>query len=210
LLDLELGARSSLLQNAVINDLSVSINGYYMGFKDEILKTGHTDHFGSSIVANADKSLHYGLETSIDARFADWISLALTFTQSHNEIIQFSKYSDTASVDGKVPIGFPSTTGGLMIMLAPLSGLNISITGRYVGSFYGDIVNSDLYKNAAYFVFNGSVSCKISKVLGISYLQFKVTANNLTNTLYTSYVERDAGFFVGAPFNLFAQMEIGL
>ncbi len=210
LLDLELGARSSILQNAAINDLSLSVNGYYMGFRDEIIKTGRTDHYGSSIVANADKSLHYGLETSIDARFADWISLALTFTASHNEITQFSKYSDTISVNGKVPIGFPSTTGGLMLMLAPAAGFNIAITGRYVGAFYGDIFNSDLYKNAAYVLFNGSASYKLAKVLGLSYLQFKITANNLTNVLYTSYVEKDLGFFVGAPFNLFGQIEIGL
>ncbi len=214
LLDLELGGRSILYHGAQLNDLTLGLNGYYMGFTDEILKTGRTDHFGSSIVANADRTLHYGLEASLSLHAFEWLSLDLNFTASHNEILNFSKYSDTTSVNnsliGKVPIGFPSATGSISLTAAPTKELSVNLTGRYVGSFYGDIQNSELYRNNAYFLVNGAASYRVERLFGLSYLEFKLSVNNLTNALYTSYVERDAGFFVGAPINVYGQIEIGL
>jgi iron complex outermembrane receptor protein len=214
LLDLELGAQSSIIHNRTLNDLSLGLNGYYMGFTDEILKTGRTDHFGSSIVANADRTLHYGVEASLSARMIDWISLSLTVTTSHNEIVQFSKYSDSAALNaqlvGKTPIGFPSLTASTSLTLTPIEGFSFNLNARYVGRFFGDIQNSDLYTNSAYVLVNGAASYRANNLLGLSFMQFKLSAMNLTNALYTSYVERDAGFFVGAPINVFAQIEIGL
>jgi len=209
LVDIELGGRLHVAEGESCNS-QFSVNGYLMNFTNEIISTGAYDHFGSAIVGNAEKTSHYGIELGLDQYFGSRVKLSLTTTISHNEILQFTQFADTISAAGHVPIGFPSVTGGMLLSVTPIDHLSITIAGSYVGAMYGDIRNSDQWKNDPYFVLNGTVAYRMEKVLGLSYIELKLQGNNLLNTLYTSYATSGTGFFVGAPLNAFGQLQIGL
>jgi outer membrane receptor protein involved in Fe transport len=75
---------------------------------------------------------------------------------------------------------------------------------------YGDIANSGTYKNDAYLVADANLSLKQNDLLGLHFIKVSLQVNNIANTLYTSYVESGAGFFVAAPMNIYGGIEIGL
>jgi iron complex outermembrane recepter protein len=207
LLDVELGLRmNSIIGSGVF---SSTLGGYYMPFKDELIKTGKLDRFGSSIVGNAESVVHMGIE--FNGRYSTSIFEAgLNFTISKNEIKQFDSYIDPTAPIGKTPIGFPSFMGSLDVYYHVTEAFSIGLIARHVGEMYGDVENTDYYKNDAYWVADGSLSLKLVKVLGLNSLKATLQVNNITNTLYTSYVEKNAGFFVGAPLNMYGGIEIGL
>ncbi len=190
--------------------LQCSLNGYFMPFTDELIKTGKTDRFGSSIVGNAESVIHYGGEFHAAVSYNSLFSISTNLTISHNEIRQFDSYKDPQAVIGKVPIGFPSIIGGVAVQFHPFDLLTFGVTGHYVGDMYGDLENTDTFKNEAFFVLDGSIGLKQTDVLGFQSIQIKLRLNNITNNLFTTYSEAGSGFFVAAPFHMSAGLEIGL
>ena len=75
---------------------------------------------------------------------------------------------------------------------------------------YGDLVNSDYYRNDAYGVLDAAISYRQKNILGLQYAELRVEVNNILNKFYTSYVESGTGFFVAAPRHGFATIQIGL
>jgi len=210
LFDLEIGTGISkyLLDDEVL--FGGSITAYYMPFTEELLQTGRVDQFGSPIIANAEKVDHYGIELNSQFFISNSVMVKLNFTASHNEIKEFSQYSDTVNVMGKEPVGFPSIIAGASIFLMPVSGFTFSLTGRYIGAMYGDLTNSDLFRNDPYGVIDGMFAYREKNILGLQYVEVRVQIDNILNTFYTSYVESGTGFFVAAPRHGFATIQIGL
>ena len=103
-----------------------------------------------------------------------------------------------------------SIIAGASLLLLPLNGLTFSLTGRYIGVMYGDLANSDLYRNDPYFVADASLSYREKNILGMHYVEFRIEMDNLFDKFYTSYVESGRGFFVAAPRHGFGTLEIGL
>jgi iron complex outermembrane receptor protein len=209
LMDIEIGSN---LTEAISPEVLWKENAvfYYMPFKDELTSTGAVDRFGSSIVGNAEKVLHFGLELTERFEFQNTLVLEGNITWSHNEIKEFSSYKNPDAVVGKVPIGFPSLLAGLSADYHLSKAITIGLTGRYVGTMYGDIENTDLYKNDPYFVMDGNLLIRQENVAGLSFVELKIQANNILNEYYTSYVESGSGYFVAAPFNIFGGIQIGL
>ncbi len=208
LLDVELGVRLNTSIGGGV--LTSSLGVYYMPFTDELIKTGKKDRFGSSIVGNAESTIHMGIEYNGRYAYSTLFEVGLNFTISKNEIKQFDSYIDPTLPVGKTPIGFPSILGALDFHLHITKGIGVGIIGRYVGEMYGDIENSDTYRNDAYFVADANLSLKQNDLLGLNFVKVSLQVNNIANTLYTSYVESGAGFFVAAPMNLYGGIEIGL
>ncbi len=208
LLDVELGTRLAkyLLSDDVL--FSGGITGYYMPFSDELLQTGNADPFGSPIVANAEKVLHYGIELEAGLDLGSVAALQCNFTWSHNEIGQFS--ADTMGVIGKMPIGFPPIIAGATLLLQPIKGLTLSLTERYVGEMFGDLTNSAAYRNEPYAVTDATLSYRENNILGMQFVELKVQLSNVFDKFYTSYVESGSGFFVAAPRHGFATIQISL
>ena len=212
LFDLELGTRFRDYpdEHEDINLISTGITAYYMPMTEELLQTGKVDQFGSPIIANAGKVDHYGIEFDGTVYIASDIHLDVNFSASHNEIRDFSQYSDTVNVIGKTPVGFPSIIAGATIFLRTTNGFTFSLTGRYIGAMYGDLTNSDLFRNDPYGVIDAMFAYREKNILGLQYVELRVQINNILNTFYTSYVESGTGFFVAAPRHGFATIQIGL
>lgn len=213
LMDAELGFRA--LQQKISNDLSLSgsVTGYYMPFTNEIIKTGDIDVFGVERVGNADRTVHYGVELAAQLAIATLLNVDANVTLSHNEITEFSAYkseSPTQTVIGKVPIGFAPVTASLQLSSSPIAGLSIALAGRYVGTTYGDLLNTPDYTNDPYAVLDGFVTYRVPDVLGLSFIEARLQVNNLTNLYYATYASAATGFFVAAPRNYFGSIQIGL
>ncbi len=209
LYDYELGLTLEEVLSSGVH-LRTTLGGYYMSFIDELIKTGETDKFGSSIVGNAESVLHYGLEFSTEIAFAELLTLSANITISHNEILEFSSYIDPDTVVGKTPIGFPPVVANFGIFYQPMDMVSLSISGHYQGAIYGDLINSQTFRNDPYVVFNAGATFNLGELFGQGKLAIKVQVQNLLNTLYTTYVESGLGFFVAAPRHVFAALEIGL
>lgn len=210
LIDLELGFKALDISLDESWRFTGKVNGYYMPFSDELLKTDHVDRFGNSVVANAEKVVHYGAEFEAGLQYSDAFALKVNLTLSHNEILQFDKYSDSATVVGNTPIGFPSVLANVTAMVQPFKNLWISLNGRLVGEMFGDIENTDANRNDAYSVCDLSLSYKFENLLGTNHITVRGQINNIFDRLYTSYVLADAGFFVAAPRNGYISIEVGL
>ena len=181
-----------------------------MPITEELLQTGIADQWGSPQVANAGKVDHYGVILNGALEFGTSVTLKFNFTASHNEIKEFLQYSDTISVVGKVPIGFPSIIAGASLLLKPAPGLIFTLTEKYIGAMYGDLVNSDQFRNDPYGVLDATLSYRQKNILGLQYAELRIEVNNVLNKFYTSYVESGTGFFVAAPRHGFATIQLGL
>lgn len=209
LLDVEAGVHIAHVPITDALSIRGSLNGYFMSFTDEILKTGKVDRFGASIVANAEETEHYGLEASVHVSHSDLLRFEINASQSRHRIKQFTQFGDSISVDGKRPIGFPEQTLTGILSLMPHKTFSFSAIGRYVGEFYGDLENSSGQMNDPYFVLDAILSYRVP-IEFLEFVEVKLQANNVLDRLYTSYVEKTAGFFVAAPRHFYGSVEIGI
>jgi iron complex outermembrane receptor protein len=76
--------------------LSLTLNGYWMDFDDEIIDYGAVDDDGAGIRGNAEKTLHRGVELGLTARVADKHVLKVAASKSWDE---FDTYIATFDPD---------------------------------------------------------------------------------------------------------------
>jgi iron complex outermembrane receptor protein len=148
LLDIEIGFRQAEVQLSDDWRANYGITGYYMPFTDELIETDRKDIFGNSVLANAESVLHYGLELEGGMQYSDIIALKVNATLSHNEIKKFTATS--VNVTGNTPIGFPSFIANASVLFQPVTDLKFTFSLRSTGEMFGDIQNSNLYRNDAY------------------------------------------------------------
>jgi iron complex outermembrane receptor protein len=226
--DFELG---SSLQ---FKNVNLSINLYYMLFDNEIVKNGLVDRFGQPITGNAKRTVHTGIEFSGIVDLFDGLELVGNATLSKstieegNEFINYDVNDDsTASaeliLDGNRISGFPDFLANFGINYR-YSGINLQLTGRYVGSFFSDNYDDriteylNLYpgfisytdnKNEAYFTadFTGSYEFKPFAALNNSKIFIQVI--NIFDNLYSANAIGKE-FFPAAERNFLAGVQVGL
>jgi iron complex outermembrane receptor protein len=74
---------------------SVTVGGYWMDFRDEIVPYGGVGEDGSSIRGNADRTRHRGIELGVNLQVSDRDALALAGSRSWDEFVTFSEFLDT-------------------------------------------------------------------------------------------------------------------
>ncbi len=226
--DIELG---SMYKN---DNVFASLNGYYMIFNDEIVKKGQLDRFGQPITGNMDKTIHYGLEASLDYKLNDNFNFIFNSSISKNYITEGFTFVKTKDLSGKKIIakidlknnsisGFPSSFVNLVLKYS-LENYFAQLSAKYVGSFYTDnyaeklnlLLNSypslTSYRDNkvdSYFVLNFF----ISKEFYLDYFQSKLSVyfqvNNITDNLYASYGIGEE-FFPAAERNYLFGVKINL
>lgn len=209
LTDVEAGVHVGHLALSDEVTLGANINAYYMMFEDELVKTGATDRFGSSIMTNAEQTNHSGLELGVQAGFRDILSLEVVGSLSKHEIAKFDpvKMPDSLSIVGNRPIGFPELTMAANLRWNPIKQLMVLWQTRLQGEYYSDLKNSVEAKNPEFSVTD----------LTLAYThtfdeQYSVTVKgqvlNLFDRLYTSYAEGGL-WFVAAPRHFYGSVEFG-
>ncbi len=120
--DFELGWRKKSAKG------SWAINGYYMGYQDQLVLTGELDEVGNPIRANIGKSYRLGLE--LDVRFllsTQW-ELQANATHSKNLI------RDSQAWTGKTIAFSPASIASAQLSYLPTKTLKVSWLQKYVSA----------------------------------------------------------------------------
>lgn len=212
---------------AINNDnLSASVNVFYMIFDNEIVKNGKVDLYGQPITGNVARTLHRGIELSANLKLIDGISIYANATYSKNEIREGKNYlggTDVIDLSGNRISGFPDFLANAGISYN-VNSLFVQVTGKYVGKFYSDNYDTNLAAylakypgfvsysdnvNDAYFNadFMASYSIKLFNSLEPSKIFIQV--NNVFDNLYSANAI-GGEFFPAAERNFLAGLQIGL
>ncbi|MDP4117114.1 MAG: TonB-dependent receptor, partial [Bacteroidota bacterium] len=212
--------------NFTLNNLTVTVNAYYMLFKDEIVKNGKLDRFGQPITGNADQSIHRGLELSVLYKMPYGFTLNSNVSYSNNFINKGKYYLDTASyIDlSKNKIGgFPELIFNLGLNYTD-NNFYAQVNAKYTGKFYSDNYDKKLseYKqkfgnfvtyddnvNDGYFTADLTVSYSFNYLNSAQPSKIFIQVNNVFNKLYSAFAVGQE-FFPGAERNFIAGVKISL
>lgn len=226
--DIELGS-SYQLQN-----VSLTLNIFYMLFDNEIVNNGQVDMFGQPITGNVKSTVHTGIEFSGAINLLDGLELVGNATLSQNTIKKGSTFvnynvTDDSTATGKIDLsgnrvsGFPDFLANLGINFN-YNGIFLQLTGKYVGTFYSDNYDNKISnylaqlpgfisyndnKNEAYFNadFIGSYEFKPFHALNSSKIFIQL--NNIFDNLYSANAI-GSEFFPAAERNFLAGVQVGL
>lgn len=210
----------------------ININGYWMEYFNEFVKSGKLDIFGNPIDGNAPRTRHFGVElqasTIIFNNNYGKLDLSANATISKNYIIEYNFLTDQGtkiSLKDNQIAGFPDLLGNARLTYA-YKNFYISFLGKYVGEFrtdnFGNMLKTseelkkhldwDYYtdnKVDAYDVYNLDISYKWEKVLGFNSIEIIGSIYNLFNKLYTASGEGKE-FFPAAERNYYLGFKVQL
>ncbi len=214
--------------------VTTNINFFYMGFKDEIIRRGMVDRFGSPKTGNADRTRHTGVEVSSTLNPINKVSLNLNLSYMNKVVDKgfiYMRYRDTtdnskktAKIDiagNRIP-NSPDLIANVRINYDD-DRLYVSLLGTYVSKQFTDNFDTNLlgllnkypkmveYTDNVvpdYFVMNLDVKYKFNlEKVGMITLFGRV--NNLLNRLYAPHgIGKE--FFPAAERNFFAGIEFTL
>lgn len=207
-------------------NLSLTLNLFYMLFNDEIVKDGQVDRFGQPTTGNVDRSVHYGAELSAILRlFNGSLELFGNTTVSKNKIEEgkfFINENNFVGLSGNRITGFPDFLANFGLVYQDY-GFYTRLTGKYVGKFYSDnydeklinylsqypgFVNYSDNVNEAYFVSDLFASYSFSPFITTTPWKIFIQVNNIFDNLYSANAIGKE-FFPAAERNWLAGLIIG-
>ncbi|MBI5471222.1 MAG: TonB-dependent receptor [Ignavibacteriae bacterium] len=214
LFDIEVGGAFST-ENAHVN-----ANLFWMGFSDEIVKSGQVDRFGQPITGNAERTRHVGVELGGRVAVAEGLEFRANTTISRNRFVRHTEYVKQTNpttgqrevvpmnVKGNPIAGFPDFMANASLTYRA-ANLVLYLSGKYVGKQYTDNFKDEENTVDPYFVSDASASYKFECLPGNTSLELKLQVNNLFDRLYAAYGEGNQ-FFVGAERNVFFNVAFNL
>ncbi len=228
MLDIELG------MSYRSENMHFSINGYWMEYYDELVKTGELDIFGLPVDGNAPRTRHAGIEIQGSYLIKEDIPGSLkpyaNATFSKNEILEWdylANNGETASLEGNDIAGFPSFMANFGFIYE-YQNLYFNLSGRYLGDSktdnYGDMLTTDevimtdlkdsgeFYTDNtldAFMVFNLDVAYTFEDILGAESFKIHAQVINLFNKLYAAGAE-GRFFFPAAERSIFIGFQLGM
>ena len=209
------------------NNISLTLNLFYMLFKDEIVKEGQVDRFGQPTTGNVDRSVHLGAELSAIVKFFDdRFEVFGNATFSKNTIDEGKHFIDAENyidLSGNRITGFPDFLANFGVKFQQ-SGVYLRLTGKYVGQFYSDNYDKNLKSylirypgfvsysdnvNEAYFVSDIFMSYEFSLLNSLTPWKVYFQLNNIFDNLYSAYAIGKE-FFPAAERNWLAGIQVEL
>ena len=178
MLDFELGYG---YRGEVVN---LSLNGYYMLYRDQLVQTGELSDTGELLSRNVPESFRRGIEMAIEVKAAKWLSLGANATLSQNYIENYVDYIDGVAFErGRTTIAYsPSVIAGAFIDLHA-GGFAARLSTRYVSKQY--LTNGE-YEDLTlprYCVSDLDLSYQL-RTKRIERVRFGVKIGNLFNAKY--------------------------
>jgi len=156
LVNYELGYRKTWKKSAL------SMNLYYMDYKDQLINTGQLNDVGAANRVNVPSSYRAGIEISSGVQLLQKLKWQATFTYSQNRIKEITEYlsnSDDYSapqiqvIHKDVSIAYsPSYIGSSLFSYQALKNFEVDLISKYVGKQYLDNTESESRKLNAFFV----------------------------------------------------------
>lgn len=164
--------------------VDLSLNGYYMLYRDQLVQTGELSDTGELLSRNVPESFRRGIEMAIEVRAAKWLTLGANATLSQNYIENYVDYIDGVAFErGRTTIAYsPSVTAGAFVDLHA-GGFAARLSTRYVSKQY--LTNGE-YEDLTlprYCVSDLDLSYEI-KTKRIERVRFGVKIGNLFNARY--------------------------
>lgn len=214
LLDVEMGAGYSM------GNSRVTLNLYWMEFRNEIVKSGQLDLFGQPITGNAERTWHRGIEVTGRADLLGGLELTGNLSLSGNEITRHTTYvkqrNPVTGVKEVVPVvldgnriaGFPDFLANARVTYRSGSWFT-SVWFQHVGSQFTTNFEEDERKVDSYSVFHVIGGYRLDDILGLRSIEARFQLNNVFDTLYAAYGEGDE-FFPAAERNAFFSILLNL
>lgn len=192
----------------------LGVNYYYMTLRDEIVaENGQLDESGVPLSANADETLHQGVEfvASYTPLTDLEISGNLSVTDHH-----FVKYSEVdwvlweeVSRDGNRLANDPDILGNLRVQYE-WRGLTGAVSLRYVGKQYTDNSENEDTAIDPYSLVNLDLGYRLTGLPGgVRALELRLRVDNLLDTEYEAF-GYGTEYFVGAPRAIYTTMAVEL
>ena len=211
-------------------NINLTLNGFYMLFKDEIVNQGQVDRFGQPITGNMDETIHMGIELSSNIKLNKYIDITLNGAYSKNFISKGSTFinainGDVLEVnlkDNRIS-GFPDLTFNGIVSFKYKNFLS-RFFAKYVGKFYSDNYDENLStyrilypgitdysdnKVEPYFTANLLMSYEFEADPIFQKIKIFAQVNNVFDKLYAAYAIGKE-FFPAAERNIMAGIRIGL
>jgi iron complex outermembrane recepter protein len=119
-------------------NFELSVNLFFMLFKDEIVKKGNLDRFGQPITGNIESTIHRGIELSCTYKPIEDLQIHTNAAISNNLIKRGKYFIDSRNFldlkDNRIA-GFPDFLANLIISYKP-ENFYFRLSSKYVGKFF--------------------------------------------------------------------------
>ncbi|HSL85799.1 MAG TPA: TonB-dependent receptor, partial [Bacteroidales bacterium] len=176
---------------------SLTLNYYYMFYRDQLIPTGELSNVGYPIMTNVGKSYRTGIEISGGLKPFKLLEWSFNLTLSRNKIIDFVEYyTDYNTIDwsseyksknlGTVDIAYsPSITGSSDMAFNPVTGLKVHFISKYVGRQYFDNTMSRERMLSPYLINNLRIDFE-PEIKAVRNTVVQLLVNNIFNAEYES------------------------
>ncbi len=176
--------------------LSASLNLYYMDYINQLIPTGEKSNSGYDIMTNVAESYRAGIEISAAYKPFSKLSFDANLTLSKNKIKNFTSWATTYDQDwnenyesfnlGERDIAFsPNIVSSGIVTYKFINGFSASWIAKYVGSQFFDNTSSPDRRLDAYFVNNLQVDYSV-QTKHIKEIGFRFSVNNIFNLMYSN------------------------
>jgi len=218
--DLELGGR---YRTPV---WGVELNLFWMEFENEIIPWGGVNENGILYTANADRSVHAGVELSSTVRAHDLVTVSGNFSYNYNRVREYVAAIDGVLIDFKdqKTTGFPDYIGNVITDFRS-GDLRITNRVRFVGRQYLELLNLDEFSIDPYIVSSLSIEYGINNFLQLGRLVLQGRVDNIADKRYeasgyggnwayvdsgTAYAGGWAEYFVASERSFYGQISLEL
>ncbi|MBN8589629.1 MAG: TonB-dependent receptor [Rhodothermia bacterium] len=194
------------------NDITrLSVNGYFMGFRNEIVPSGGLDQFGVPRYGNAAQTQHIGIEAEGAIGLIKGLETSGNISWGKHIFVQFTEYDQSGTPllrDGNPISLFPNLTANLRLSFrhkAIFMALSAQHTGAFCVDNGGCSTADPNDTNDAFTVINATLQFQPSQIRAKN-LQLSIDLNNLLNDKILLHGNESRTFFPLATRNVFAQL----
>ena len=179
--------------NLNYNNFNISLNSYYMIYKDQLVLTGEINDVGAYTRKNIDYSERKGIEIDINYKLSEKLIISGNATLSKNKISNFTEYIDNWDTWGQEKIEYedtdisfsPNLIWSSLISYEITENFNIQFISKYVGEQFIDNTSSDDRKLDSYLTHNKRIIYDLNSKI---FETFRITLqlNNILNKKYVN------------------------
>ncbi|MFL9845348.1 TonB-dependent receptor [Flavobacterium rhizosphaerae] len=187
--DFELGWRYNTAKTAI------SINGYYMCYKDQLVLTGTIDDVGAPVYANSGDSYRTGIEANASIPLIAGFSIRPNVSVSVNKNIDF--YTETeegAQNEGDTDIAFSPNVIGAVQLVYQNKGWYGMLATKYVGEQYMDNLETADAKLPSY----TTTDLNVSYTFKPRSVFKEITVTGLVNNIFDEQYASNGYYYYGA------------
>ncbi|QCX02204.1 TonB-dependent receptor [Aggregatimonas sangjinii] len=173
--------------------ITLNANGYYMGYKDQLVLTGELNDVGAPLRANVGDSYRMGLEIDANIRFNEKFNWRPNVAISTNKNQDFRFQRDGVLQNlGNTNIAYsPGLVIGNWFTYSPVDVLQISFLSKYVGKQYMGNIDSETSVLEAY----SHLDFNVQYIWEIDAFIESITLSGMVNNVFNEDIVSDGYFF---------------